>query len=234
MKRVLLIPVCLLLGVRLCAQADSTAQVLEEERVDEEEEIVEENDWVEYVGGFDFREGVYRTWREFRLNAPSIPLEAFRRSDGQPIEDFRRHEGRLFILNDSTKNLEVYRGPMWGFCSRNVVLVAAGIGYNRIGIMGSLCHLTYEFMTPTAESMGRSFISGVPQMGTMVAQALLNMETGELTGYDAAALRAAISGDGQLLAEFDALPKRKRNKPETLFQFLRHYNQRNPLRFPPS
>lgn len=234
MKRSLFLLFGLLLAPALSAQVDTTAGAVEEEWVESEEEIVEENDWVEYVGGFDFREGVYRTWREFRLNAPSLPLEAFRRSDGQPIEDFRRHEGRLFILNDSTKNLEVYRGPMWGFCSRNVVLVAAGIGYNRIGIMGSLCHLTYEFMTPTAESMGRSFVSGVPQMGTGVAQALLNMETGEMTGYDAASLRAAISGDGLLLTEFDALPKRKRNKPETLFQFLRRYNQRNPLRFPPS
>ena len=207
--------------------------MLEEEEM-WNEEIVEENDWVEYHGGFDFREGIYRTWREFRLNSPSIPLEALRTSDGRPIEDLRRYEGRLFVQNDSTKKLEVYRGPMWGFCSRNVVLVAAGIGYNRIGIIGSICHLTYEYLAPTAESMAQGVLLGTSPVGTRVAQALLNMNTGEIMRYDASSLRAAVSGDGQLLAEFDALPKRQRNKPETLFQFLRRYNQRNPLRFPPS
>ena len=46
------------------AQVDTTdaveEEIFEEENIEAFEEIVEENDWVEYYGGFDFREGIYR------------------------------------------------------------------------------------------------------------------------------------------------------------------------------
>ncbi|MBK7553057.1 MAG: hypothetical protein IPI55_00270 [Flavobacteriales bacterium] len=60
------------------------------------------------------------------------------------------------------------------------------------------------------------------------------MRNGSYDVFNASSLAVGIRDDQQLYKEFLAIPPRKRNKDEVLFQFLRKYNQRNPLRFPPS
>lgn len=226
MKRALLIPICVLLGVRLSAQVDSAAQVMEEEWVDEEEEIVEENDWVEYVGGFDFREGVYRTWREFRLNAPSLPLASLVDSEGQPIKDLRDFDGRIFLRDTTGEQSRVPMGRVWGYCADDAVFMDTRNGFQRILRMGSACHM----MVQEWEVGGGAIVRGAP----VLIERILNMRTGSFKVFNSSSLAEVLHDDQKLYYEFISIAPRKRNRPEVLHQFLMRYNQRNPLRFPPS
>lgn len=216
----------MLINIGLFAQADTTAEAVEEQWIDEEEEIVEENDWVEYAGGFDFREGVYRTWREFRLNAPSLPLASLVDSEGQPIKDLRDFDGRIFLRDSTVERSRVPMGRVWGYCADDAVFMDTRNGFQRILRMGSACHM----MVQEWEVGGGAIVRGAP----VLIERILNMRTGSFKVFNSASLAEAIHDDQKLYDEFISIAPRKRNRPEVLHKFLMRYNQRNPLRFPPS
>ncbi len=199
-------------------QVDTTDYVVEPA-------VTEDADWIEYHGGFDFREGIYRAFSEFRMNAPSLPSGAFLDSEGRPIGDLTTHDGRVFYRDTLGKGDLKTVDRFWGFCNNDVVYIGTRDGYQRIGLIGSLCHMVVQEW-----QVSGSFGENVP----VAIQRLMNMRTGTFEVFNASSLAMALSNDTTLYQEFLAIPPRQRNRDVTLFQFLRRYNERNPLRFPPS
>ncbi|HRD52898.1 MAG TPA: hypothetical protein PKY96_09670 [Flavobacteriales bacterium] len=185
--------------------------------------------WVTYKAGMPLREGVYFDFKAFRLNTPSVPLARITDDQGLAVTDLRGVLSRLRYRTDSGR-VEVLRMQrIWGFSQRGVVYVAAGNGFYRIGLVGSLAHMVYE----------ESYRDWDPWLygpgtvtRTVLLQQVIDMETGRALPFNAAGMDAALAHDRVLLDEFRALPKKKRNSQEALFRFLRLYNERHPLLFP--
>ncbi len=185
--------------------------------------------WVPYQGGMDLRDGIYLDFRAFRLNSPSIPLAQVRDEQGLPVSDLRMALSRLSYRTDSGSVQKLRMDRIWGFCQNDVVYVAAGNGFYRIGLMGSLAHMIYE----------QSYRDWDPYLygpGTIVrtaiVQQIIDMETGRALPFTAAGMDAALVHDAVLQEEFRALGKKQRNSDEALFRFLRLFNQRHPLLLP--
>lgn len=187
---------------------------------------------VAYHGGFDFHEGVYFTFRDFRNNAPVITMDRLLDAQGRPVTDLRSTNGRLQYRDASGAPLRLDMDRLWGFCDEDVVYVRSGNGFNRIGLMGSLAHLVFDatyrdlgWYDPMWGGMG-------PTSYTVQEQRLLDMRTGDFLPVNAAGMHKALEADPALRAEFDALPRRTRDRQATVFQFLRRYNDGHPLLFP--
>ena len=182
---------------------------------------------VRYQGGFDFHDGVYLDFASFRANAPTVPKSKLLDAQGGSVKDLREVD-KVFFLDSAGKRTKIDFDHVWGFCDNGVVYVAAGDGFSRIGLMGSLSHLvfdaTYRNMDPFMYNGGASY--------TQEVQRFLDMGDGAFLPVSAEGLDRAIGGDTELKQEFDALPKKQRNKPETVFLFMRRYNDRHPLYFP--
>lgn len=185
--------------------------------------------WAPYHGGMELRDGLYLDFRAFRLNAPSIPLATVRDDQGLAVSDLRTTLSRLSYRTDSGTVEKLRLDRVWGFCQNNVVYVAAGNGFYRIGLMGSLAHMVYE----------QSYRDWDPYLygpGTIVrtaiVQQVIDMETGRALPFTAAGMDAALGHDPLLQEEYRALTKKQRNSDEALFRFLRLYNQRHPLLLP--
>ena len=187
-------------------------------------------DEVTYFGGMDLREGLYKDFKSFRMNEPSIPIGRLRTSEGLGVTDIRRASGKLFWQPDTGDRKSVDLDRMWGFCQNDVVYIAGGNGFYRIGLMGSLSHLvveqTYRDWDPYMYNYGGSTTR------TVLVHHMLDMITGSFLDFSASGMDQALQHDQVLLEEFRALPKKKRNSDEALFRFLRMYNDRNPLTFP--
>lgn len=183
---------------------------------------------VPYSTGFDFREGIYRSFREFRLNAPSAGLEQL--TDRQGLRIDPQGDDTWHLPDSLGRPTAVPDRSVWGFCSNNVVYLSTATGFHRIGLMGALSHLLY---TQVIRDWDPSFYgTGGTRTYTMESQGLLVMATGAFLPFSAAGMDQALADDPELLAEFRALGKRARNEPGTLFAFLRRYNQRHDLLFP--
>jgi hypothetical protein len=207
MRLTVLIPGMLLLA-SLHAQTDSTL--------------------VRYQGGFEFHDGIYFNFRSFRQNAPTVPTSQLTTDQGQPVSDLRSTNGKLFYLDSAGQRSRIDMDRIWGFCDNGVVYVGAGDGFSRIGLMGSLSHLvfdaTYRNLDPYMYNGGTSY--------TVQVQRFLDMRTGAFLPVTAEGLYEAIKDDPVLKEEFDALPRKQRNKEGTVFLFMRRYNDRHPLYFP--
>lgn len=207
MKRALLLFSLVITALCVHAQADST--------------------WVRYQGGFPFHEGLYFNFQAFRHNAPSVPKSALLTQQGRPVQDLRSTNGKLTYPDSTGKRVKLVLDNVWGFCDNGVVYVRAGTGFSRIGLMGSLGHLIFD---ATYRDWG-AYGYGTATYNVEV-QRFLDMETGAFLPVSAGGLYEVLKRDDVLKQEFDALPKKQRNKEETIFLFMRRYNESHPLYFP--
>lgn len=188
-------------------------------------------DAVNYFGGMDLHDGIYRDFQAFKDNRPTIPMEALRDAQGMAVTDIRRTSGKLLWQPDTGAQQTVDLDRIWGFCQNDVVYIGTSNGFYRIGLMGSLAHLvveeTYQDWNP--------YMYGYPYGSvtrTVLVQQLLDMTTGQYLPFNASGMDKALLHDPVLSEEFRGLPKKQRNSTEVLFRFLRLYNDRNPLVFP--
>lgn len=185
-------------------------------------------DSMRYSAGYAFKEGVYLDFQAFRNNAPNIPKSALTTAQGQPVDDLRNTGGKLFRPDSTGQRVRLDLERTWGFCNGGVVYVRAGNGFSRIGLMGSLAHLVYD---ATYRSFDPYMVNGATTY-TVEEQRFLDMATGAFLPVSAAGIHPVLTRDPILREEFDALPKKQRKRNETLFLFMRHYNDRHPLYFP--
>jgi hypothetical protein len=184
-----------------------------------------------YDGGFDFHEGIYFGFDDFRANRPTVALKDLRSDQDKPVPDLRQSNGKLFYTDSTGTRQRIQLDRAWGFCNRNVVYVRIGDGFTRIGLMGSIAHLVFD---NTYRNWGvYDPVFGVgPSSTTVQEQRLLDMETGDFLPVNDGGIYRAIQRDDILRAEFEALPKKERRSDVTVFRFMRRYNERHPLYFP--
>jgi hypothetical protein len=186
---------------------------------------------VRYEVGFDFREGVYFGFEDLRDNRPSVPRKDLIDEQGRPAGDLRQSNGVLFYKDSAGTSQRIDLNKAWGFCDRDVVHVRIGDGFSRIGIMGSLAHVVFDNTYRSWGYYDPMWGMG-PSTTTVQEQRLLDMRTGTYLPMNAGGIYQAIQHDPALRAEFEALPKKERNREETIFRFMRHYNEHHPLYFP--
>lgn len=189
----------------------------------------QDSTWVRYAGGMDFREGLYAEFDAFRYNRPSHPLAILRDDQGSRIDDLRKYSGKLFWQPDSGDRQPIDLDAMWGFCNNNVVFIRAGNGFFRIGLMGSIAHVLYEY---SYRDWDPYMYPGGSVTRTAQGQYVLDMQSGRLMDFNASTMQELLARDELLSAEYNDIPPKKR-KSEVLFLFLRRYNDRYPLYFPP-
>ena len=185
-----------------------------------------------YDGGFDFREGIYFGFEDLRDNQPSVALKDLLNDQGKPAGDFRQSNGKLFYTDSTGTKQGLRLDQAWGFCNRDVVYVRIGDGFNRIGLMGSVAHIVYDNTYRNLGGYYGGMYGMVPSTTTVQEQRLLDMSTGNFLPVTGGGIYLAIQHDPELVAEFEALPKKERNRDETIFRFMRRYNERHPLCFP--
>ncbi len=189
----------------------------------------EDSTWVRYAGGFELHDGVYKDFSAFRSNSPTVAREDLRDDQGLKVSDIRRVVSKMYHVDANGDRKEIRKDALWGFCQGGAVYIAAGNGFYRIGMMGSLGHMVYEMSYRDWDPYMYPY-GGVTR--TILMQQVLDMRTGEFLPFTASGMDRALRYDEVLQEEFRALPKKQRNSTEALFRFLRMYNERTPLYFP--
>lgn len=219
MKRSVLCPLMLMMACGASAQWDTVAYA------------VSDTTRILYDGGFDFREGIYFGFEDFRANRPSVSLKDLLNDQGKAAGDLRQSNGKLFYIDSAGAKQRIDLDHAWGFCNRDVVYVRIGDGFSRIGLMGSVAHIVFDNTYRNWGYHASAYGMG-PSSTTVQEQRLLDMGTGNFQPVTVGGIYLSILHDVELVAEFEALPKRERNRNETIFRFMRRYNERHPLSFP--
>ena len=187
---------------------------------------------------FVLLDGFYLTFQDFKANNP-VPIAAVVTNADVRSADFMNEvlSGTDFTFYDNLGELHTVQAEsVWGYARNNQVHIQTQFDISRIMLLGAAGHFTavVEVITPMAQpffdpywgptSMNRDVRS------RELRQFMIDMDNGRVVPNSADELETILARDPQLLAEFQALSTRKRK--ESVFFYLRKFNQRNPMLLP--
>ena len=178
--------------------------------------------------------GIYKTFEEFRRNAPSIPLP--RQVVIEYTEEETVYEGVLpiAILNcDSLMPCEK-KTPIWGFCDGTTVYISRSAEfdkknvYDKVRYIGRyLYYQTIEKSVSSATNTGPGastggYTMGGPRNKTLLEKAI-DINTGVTFELSNAKITKILSDDKVLLAEF----KKEKKKEQKQGFYLKKYSEKH-------
>ena len=191
---------------------------------------------VEYSTDFEFKNGIYLSINEFKNNAP-IPISKIIFHSNKDDKDFLKYvmdESGFKYIDSTGKELELKTNSVWGYCSNGAVFINHGTSFNRVGIIGSICHFVGLVKVRIAVSdpfyYNQSYGSMPPQYTYVSEQLILDFESGSVLEFNVENMEYLLQRDEEILKEFDALKKKK--KRDSIFLYLRKYNEKYPIYFP--
>lgn len=191
-----------------------------------------QSDSVLYTQGFDFRQGVYLTYEQFRSNSP-IPKSAIIFEADTARFDYLKQalSKESFQWKDSSGIIQTTKTTsVWGYSENKTVYVRWNYAFNRVMVIGTICHFTatvtnYMYTGPGTYPN--------QQYGTPVEslqQYVIDTKTGGIYEFNPSTMSTILHRDPVLFAEYDAL--KKKQKKDQAFVYLRKYNEKHPFYFP--
>lgn len=190
---------------------------------------------VQYSRDFEFKEGVYLQFMDFRNNHP-VPVSRILFSSNKGDKDFLKlalDRSSLTYLDEDGKETEIKSNEVWGYCSNNVIYVKHGAEFNRVSVIGSLCHFVATVPVQIGVNDPFSYndpFYNQPRYAYSTGQYLIDVETGKVMEFNVANMEKILERDSDLHNEFMLLKKKK--KRDSVFIYLRRYNERHPVFFP--
>lgn len=191
---------------------------------------------IQYVPGYEFREGVYLTFEQFKNNDP-IPknsiISKFDKSDTDFLPAIL--DEKVFSFKDAADSVRsASTENVWGFSRNGAIFIRVQDNYNRIAVLGSISHFVATitvYNTMNSPFMNPYYGPGsMPTTTQEMRQMILDCKTGRTTDFTQENMENILQRDQRLFDEFNAL--KKSQKKDLLFLYLRKYNEKHPLFFP--
>jgi hypothetical protein len=187
-------------------------------------------DSIPYSKDFILKEGIYLSYSDFSNNDPIEKNKIITSYNKNEIDFFANITSKEIIRYDSLgKQTEIKTKKIWGYCQGRTVFLNFADEFNRVPIIGSICHFTAR--VASSSSMGIDPFGGVmfsvPLKETR--QFIIDTKDGKIYDFNIESMTLILQRDAELYAEFSVQKKRKKN--ETLFLYLRKYNEKHPLYF---
>lgn len=194
--------------------------------------LAAQGDSVTYGTNFRLADGIYLQFGNFRTNKP-IPKSRIVSDYDSTRLDFIRQvlsKNTMVYKDDNGTEQTVSTSKIWGYAENGAVYLWLNNAFNRIMVIGSICHFTayettYAYM---GSPVGYGSPYGTPQQ--QLVQLVLDTKTGSVLQFNSDVILKLLQPDKKLFDEFSALHKKKRR--EQMFIYLRKFNEAHPLKFP--
>ncbi len=236
---------CLLVSafpVRLAAQSDSTTINV-----------------IKYTPEFKFKEGFYLNFNQVRFNKPTPKSRILTSIDykSKTFFDQITEEQTITYFDDLGNSQEVQVSNLWGYCKNGILYINMGGSFNRITIVGSICHFVANITTYSSRygssSYGYSpyyspYGYGYSPYGyspygyspygynspgyrtSELKQFILDFNTGKIMEYETKSVEMMLMTDPELHDEYSNL--RSKKQQQLRFMYIRKYNEKHPLYIP--
>ncbi len=190
---------------------------------------------VQYTKDFEFKEGIYLSYYGFQKNHP-VPPSSIIFNSNKGDKDFLKYvldKNTFTFIDSSGKQQEVKTNSAWGYCSNGAVYINHGTDFNRVTIIGSFSH--FIATVPMKVGVNDPFMYNdpfynQPQYTYVSNQYVLDFETGRVLEFNVDNMEILLKRDDALYNEFSAL--KKKQKRDSIFLYLRKYNEKHPIYFP--
>lgn len=186
-------------------------------------------DSIQYTTSFNFADGIYKSYKEFKENDPSIKEKAVISENPEAqflIGNFATME-KISYYDSKGISQRLSRTEVWGYSSNGAIYVMLNNNFHRIHKIGRIMHLTESHNTLLYSSSAP--VSAINKPVRLI-QYLIDYKTGEILRYNLENFILLLKTDKELYDEFTAIRSVKK-KEEQMFIYLNKFNQRNPIYF---
>ncbi len=190
---------------------------------------------VQYTKDFTFSNGIYISFSDFKNNTPIIAAKIISDYNKTSRDFFQQvlSKSTFTYMNSLGKEQSHNSNDIWGYCQNGTVYINHGTDFNRVTIIGSICH----FVASVQRQIGASdpFMNNDPFYNSQrfvysTEQLVLDFETGKILDFNVLTMEGLLFRDEQLYKEFSSL--KKKQKRDSIFLYLRKYNEKHPIYFP--
>ncbi|MFC2118195.1 hypothetical protein ACFLTI_07905 [Bacteroidota bacterium] len=205
---------------------------------------------VKYSPDFIFTEGIYLNFLQVKNNKP---IQKARILSNDNLNDFNFFKNlvdkqMVFYYDEMGIRQEVNTNKIWGYSKNGALFINYNGDYNRIPVIGSICHFISN-VTVTTDNFDRFndpyyydrygfgnyynpyYSNYYPTRSSRneMKQYLLDFSTGQIVDYNRTNVEVLLMADSELYDEYQGLKRRK--KKQMMFYYLRKYNEKHPLFF---
>lgn len=184
---------------------------------------------VAYTRDFEFREGFYLTIDDFKNNRP-LPKTAIVSSISPSEIDFLSQltEMKFITFKDSAgveKKLQT--STVWGYYQNRTVCINFNGEFHRMNVIGNLCLFSALVVQAPLRNEPIGDMYAIEPRFEELQHFVLDTKTNRVVDFNSKNMEVLLKDDADLYASFMKLKKRK--KADSIFIYLRKYNEKHPL-----
>ena len=193
-----------------------------------------QGDSIAYSRDYEFKEGIFLTVDQFKHNNP-IPKSSIVSEIHKSQIDFLKQiiVQKIIVFKDTSgKEQKLETASIWGYYQNRTVYINFNKEFNRLNVIGTLCHFTATIKTAITyhDPMNNNFGMGLNNAVEELRQFVFDTQTNKVYDFDEKNMEMLLKTDMVLYSQFIAL--KRRQKSDAIFVYLRKYNEKHPLYLP--
>lgn len=191
-----------------------------------------QSDSIAYSRDYEFTEGVFLNVNHFKKNHPILKSSVISDIPKNQL-DFMKQlvEQKNIVFSDSKgieQNIETL--TIWGYCQNRSVYINFNKQFNKLIVIGTLCHFTALVATSVGFRDPMGYGSGLNSTVDELRQYVFDTQTNKVLDFNVKNMEILLKNDTVLYDQFMVL--KKREKPDVIFVYLRKFNEKHPLYLP--
>lgn len=189
-----------------------------------------QDDSVAYSRDYEFKEGFFLNGRQFRTNSPILKSAVISNYPKSQVDFMTQMMEQQFLTfrSDDGSEQKVETSTLWGYCQNRSVFINYNNEFHRFNLIGTLCHFTASVYSPGSyhDPMNTYGINANDELHQFV----YDTRSDKVIDFNINSMELILKDDPDLYAEFMKLKKRK--KGDSIFIYLRKFNEKHPFYLP--
>ena len=140
-------------------------------------------------------------------------------------------ESRTIHYRDSIgKEILLDKLSVWGYCQNRSIYINFNNEFNRLNVVGTLCHFTATFEMQVNYRDNFSYNATLNNSVQELRHYVYDTQTNTVFDFNVKNMELLLKNDADLYLNF--MNFKKRQKSEAIFIYLRKYNENHPFFLP--
>lgn len=184
---------------------------------------------VAYSRDYEFKEGLFLTLEQFKKNTPILKSEIVSVLPKDQIDFLTQITEQKTVIYKDSAGIEqkIETSTVWGFYQNRTVFINFNNDFNRVNVIGTLSLFSALVTQAPLRNEPIGDIYAIEPSFTELRQFVFDTQTNKVFDFNVKNMELLLKNDAELYAQFMKLKKRK--KADSIFIYLRKYNEKHPL-----
>ena len=190
---------------------------------------VAQTNTIAYSRDYEFQEGIFLTLEDFKKNTPISKGAIVSALPKDQIDFFTQIMEQKTITYKDSAGVEqkLQTNTAWGYSQNRAIYINFSGDFNRINVIGTLSLFSALVAQSPLRNEPLGDMYAIEPTFTELRQFIFDTQTNKVFDFNVKNMELLLKDDAELFAQFMKL--KKRAKADSIFIYLRKYNEKHPL-----